>query len=193
MALWRATIAVVTTPHGRQVKRWPVSSEVGKQALSLASQRPQVPISSRQPHDGKAACGSNCHFDSVHARPRAASGGALSLASQLPQVPISSRRPHDGSAACGSGLARDSAWSVTACIAGKPAPTKGLRWSVSQPCGPARAPRLRSIQPVHHCHHHQYDQTHDRPRIDTGPRLAHLGRMSHGTASCDCMNAHPGS
>ncbi len=49
-------IAVVTPIHSRQAERWPVSPEVDEQALSLASQLPQVPISSRQSHDGKAAC-----------------------------------------------------------------------------------------------------------------------------------------
>jgi hypothetical protein len=51
-------IAVVTPTHGRQVERWPVSPEVDEQALSLASQLPQVPISSKQSHDDKAGCGS---------------------------------------------------------------------------------------------------------------------------------------
>ena len=50
--------------------------------------------------------------------------------------------------------------------------------------------RLRSTDPVHRRYDDQYGEADDRPRIDTGSRLAHLGRVSHGIASCDGMNAH---
>gem|GEM_PF-6100535 len=47
-----------------RVERWSVSPEVDGQALSLASQLPQVPISNKQPCAGKAACGSGLARDS---------------------------------------------------------------------------------------------------------------------------------
>jgi hypothetical protein len=57
-------IAIADTPHDCQAEYLPASPEVNAQAPSLASQLPQVLISSRQQHDGAATCGSGLARDS---------------------------------------------------------------------------------------------------------------------------------
>ncbi len=108
-------ITMTSKPRGcvaDRVERWSVSPEVDGQALSLASQLPQVPISNKQPCAGKAACGSGLACDSGGKALTCGDSSNAGLSAlkwmnrpyrwqaSSHRYPLS-RQPHAGKAACG--------------------------------------------------------------------------------------------